>query len=115
MRLAKARGRDSDELRLTAEVVDRSASDIAHTAAKSADHLKEHVRHGPPIGHSTFDSFGNELLRRQLAFLEVTIGAAVLHRGKTPHAAHHLEATALEEKRLAGTFFGSGEHRSHHH
>src|SRR5256884_4391778 len=55
------------------------------------------VRGRPSIGHASLDAFGHELGRRDLAFLEVTIGGAFFHGAETAHPADHLEATRSEE------------------
>src|SRR6476660_4616792 len=94
MRFPKTGARDAYELRFRSQFVDRRAADVAHSAAEPTDHLEEHVAHRTTIGHAPFDAFGNELLRRQLAFLEIAVGTSVLHRREAAHAAHHLEATA---------------------
>ena len=98
-----------------AQLVDRRAADVAHAAAKTADHLEQHVAHGAAIRHAPLDALGHQLLRRQLALLEVAIGASVLHRRETAHAAHHLEAASLEQERFARALLRAGEHRAHHH
>src|SRR4051794_31427161 len=115
MRLAQTGRRYAHELRLGAERADRRAANVAHAASETADHLEEHVAHGSLVRYPTLDPFRHELARRELALLEVPIGAPVLHRRQAAHAAHHLEATPLEQECLTGALFGAGEHRSHHH
>ena len=114
MRLAKTSRGDPNELGVRAQLVDRAAPHVAHAAAQSADHLEQHVGHGTAIRHASLDPFGHQLLRRQLALLEIAIGAAVLHRRQAAHAAHHLEAAAFEQERLARALLRAGQHRAHH-
>src|SRR6185503_6874025 len=94
---------------------DAAAAHVAHAAAQPPDHLEEHVEHGALVRYAPLDPFRHELLRRQLALLEVPVGAAVLHGGEAAHAAHHLEAPALEQERLARALLGASQHRAHHH
>ena len=75
----------------------------------------------PLYGHLSFDAFGNELGaadrsgRARLAFLEVAIGRALLHRADRAHAAVALVGAALEQDDLARRFLGAGERAAHHH
>src|SRR4029079_10312731 len=94
---------------------DRRAAHVAHAAPQAPNHLKEDVAHRSLVRYAPLDPFRHELSWGELTALEIPVGAAVLHRRQTAHAAHHLEAAPLEEERLAGALLGSGEHRSHHH
>src|SRR5205807_725584 len=96
VRLAESRARDAHELRFSTELFDIRAPYISHSATQTADHLEEHIAHRALERDSALDSLGHQLPGGHLAFLEIAIGAAVLHRGQAPHAANHLEATALE-------------------
>src|SRR5450759_4009753 len=115
MGFAKPGGGDPDELRFGAELFDVGAPDVSHSAAEAAHHLEQHVAHRTLVWNTPLDSLWYQLLGGHLAFLKIPIGASILHRGETAHAANHLETAALEEERFTRTFFGSGEHRSHHH
>src|SRR4029453_7170600 len=115
MRLPKARRRDAEKLGFGAELIDRRASDVTHSAAQASDHLEQHVAYGAAIRHATFNSLRNQLPRRQLSFLEIAIGASILHRGEAAHPAYHLEATSLEQEALARALLGARQHGSHHH
>src|SRR5439155_23702505 len=115
MRLAQSRCRDADELSLRAKLLDVGAADVAHSTAQPAHHLEEHIAHRTFVRNSPLDSLRDEFFGGHLAFLEIPVSASVLHRGETSHAANHLEAATLEQKRLAGTLLGAGKHGSHHH
>src|SRR4051794_39338709 len=86
MRLAQPGGGNAYELGLGAELFDVRASYISHSTSQSTDHLEEDVARRPLVGNAAFDSFRHQLLRGHLAFLEVSVGAPVLHRRETSHA-----------------------------
>src|SRR5256886_10934592 len=115
MRLAKPRHRYADELRIRAQGRDRGTAHVSHATAQPTHHLEQHVADGALVGDASLDPLGDELSRRELALLEVAISAAILHRRKTAHAAHHLESATLEQERFARAFLRSGEHGAHHH
>src|SRR5450759_40536 len=81
VRLAQSRGGNAHETSLCAKLLDRAATDVAHSAAQATDHLEQHVGDRPSVRHAALYPLRNELLRRELAFLEVAVGAAILHRG----------------------------------
>ena len=59
---------------------------------------------------------GTSFLRRHLAFLEVPVGAAVLHRATAmPMPRIILKRRPFEQERLARALLGAGEHGAHHH
>src|SRR5947207_1239788 len=101
VRLAESRRSNTHELRFSAELLDAGTANVPHSAAQSADHLEQHIAHRSLIGNAPLDSLGNQLLSRHLSFLEVSVGAAVLHGGEAAHASDHLEATPLEQERFA--------------
>src|SRR6185436_15684339 len=113
--LAQSCAGNAYELRLRAELLDVGATDIAHSAAQTAYHLEKHVADRTLVWDAALYSFRYQFLGAHLAFLEVSIGAAVLHRGETAHAADHLESASLEQERFPRTFLRAGEHRAHHH
>src|SRR5690348_14494327 len=110
MRLTKSGAGDAYEFGLRTKLIDVRASYISHSTAQAADHLEEDVAHWSLVGNASFDSFRYQLPGRHLSFLEVPVGAPVLHRGETPHAANHLEATTLQQQRFARAFLGAGQH-----
>src|SRR5688500_4404818 len=69
MRFTKTRRGDTDENRFGPKFVDVGAADITHPAPQAADHLVQHVADRALVGHTPLDAFGDEILRRQLAFL----------------------------------------------
>src|SRR5438874_7470376 len=90
MRFAHARRRDLDELAARSQLIDRSATAIAHRRAQSAHQLVDDIEQRPFVWNATFDTFRNELLGGRdrvflLELLEVAIRAALLHRGEAPH------------------------------
>src|SRR5687767_6856058 len=95
MRLAQSRHRNPDELRSRPQIVDGGRPHIAHTAAKTADHLIEHVRHGAFIRDAPLDTLGYELPGRELPFLEVAVRAAILHGAERSHSPNHLVAASF--------------------
>src|ERR1043166_8670049 len=115
MRFAQTGRGDAYEFGARAQLFDGGAAHVAHAAAHAADHLIKHVADGTLVRHASLDPLGHELPERKLAVLEVAVAASVLHRRQRTHAAHHLETSPLEQKRLARTLFGAGEHRPHHH
>src|SRR5918994_114770 len=74
---------------------------ISHTAAEPTNHLVQNVRYRPLVRHTPLDSLGHHFGGRHLAFLEVPVGGAILHRRKASHAPDHLEAAALGEYRFS--------------
>src|SRR5262249_24934573 len=114
MRFTKPSCRDSHELGFGAQLVDRRTAYVTHAAAETADHLIQHVRHRTAIWNTSLDAFWDQLLWGKLAFLEIAVGAAVLHGRHAAHAAHHLETTALQEERLPRALLSAREHRPHH-
>src|SRR5687767_11505734 len=115
MGFSEPRARDAHEVRRAPQLADAAAADISHAAAQPTDHLKEDVDDGSLVGNAAFDALRYELAHRHLAFLEIAIGAAILHGRERAHTANHLEAAALEQERFARTFLGAREHRAHHH
>ena len=53
--------------------------------------------------------------KNRLRALEVALARSLRHGAKRSHAAIRLEAAALVQNHLAGTFVGAGEQRSDHH
>ena len=71
----------------------------------------------PLYGTRPFDTFRYELLGACRRVLEVTVGRALRlgHGAQRTHATVSLVRTALEQFDLTWRFFGTGEHRAHHH
>src|SRR5436309_7619498 len=114
MRLAQSCRGDAHEHCLRPQLFYVGASYISHSTAQSADHLEQDIADRTLVRHSAFDSLGDELLRGHLAFLEIAIGAAILHRAETAHPANHLEATTFQQQRFSGTLLSPRAPRSHH-
>ena len=74
---------DLDELGLVLHVLDGGAAAVAHAGAHAAGHLVDDRHHRALVRHAAFDAFGHELVGVRVAggrFLEVAVGAALLHR-----------------------------------
>src|SRR5207237_4118080 len=115
MRFAQTCRGDANELGLRAQLIDVRASYISHSTAQTADHLEEHVTRRTLVWDASLDPFRHQFPGGHLAFLEISVGATVLHRGEATHAANHLEAAALQQQRFSRTLLRTGEHRAHHH
>src|SRR5438105_8215924 len=73
MRFTQPRSRDPNELRLGPQRRDIAYPAISHSAPQPADHLIDHVGDGPTIRDTSFDALRDQLLERDLAFLEVAV------------------------------------------
>ena len=103
---------------LLLHLLDGGAAAVAHAGAQAAGHLVDDGDHRALVGHAALDAFGHQLVGVRVAggrFLEVAVGAALLHGADRAHAAVALVAAALVQHDLARRLFGAGEHAAHHH
>ena len=112
MAFTQARRRDLTEGGVLEQVVEGAGTHITHTGTQTAHELVDGFHHMATVRHAAHDAFGDQLLA---AFLEVTVGAAVLHGVDGAHAAVDLVGTALVEDGFARAFFGTGEQGADHH
>src|SRR6218665_2369762 len=115
--LTDACGSDLDELGLVLHVGNGGATAVAHARANAASHLEDDRDNRALVRHTTLDAFGHELVGVGVAggrFLEVAVGAALLHGTDAAHAAIALVAAALVQDDFAGCLFGAREHAAHH-
>ena len=68
------------------------ASAVTHTGTDTADHLEYGVLDISLVSYTTFDAFRNQFL---CIGLEVTVLAAVLHRGNGSHTTIYLVFSSL--------------------
>ncbi|MNO76459.1 hypothetical protein D3C76_675330 [compost metagenome] len=117
MGLGHAGAGDPHELRLGAHLFDVGTAGVAHRGAQAAHQLVDDRAQGALVRHTAFDAFRNQLLGACRGVLEVTVGGTLSlgHGAQRTHAAISLVRTTLEQFDLARRFFGTGEHRAHHH
>ena len=118
MAFANAGGGDLHKLGLVLHLLDGGATTVAHAGAQATGHLVNDVDHGTLVGHATFNAFRHKLVRIRVAaagFLEITVGASLLHGANRAHAAVTLVTAALKQNHFTGCLFGTGEHAAHHH
>src|SRR5678815_2069508 len=93
--LAEPAGGDADEARVPPELLDRSATGVAHAAPDAAEHLVDVHRQAALVRDAPLDALGHQLLLLVDVALEVALLAAALHRPERTHAPVALVAAAL--------------------
>ena len=118
MAFAHARSGDLDKFRLVAHLFDGGAAAVAHAGTDAASHLEDDRDQRALVGDSALDPFGHQLVGVRIAgsrFLEIAVGAALLHGADRAHAAIALVTAALEQDDLSGRLLRAGEHAAHHY
>ena len=116
--------------------LNRSAAEISHPRAQTADQLIDHRLQRSAMRHPAFDPFRHKLrqpvlrcgpsravsegrspprLAHIVLALEVALARTLRHRRERTHAAIRLERPPLVQNRLARAFIHARKQRPHHH
>ena len=96
------------------QLLDVGSATIPHTGTQTADQLIDHLVQGTFIGNTGSNAFGNQLLHVGGAALEIAVLRTVFHGFQRTHTTIGLELTAIENNRVAGRLFRSGNQRTDH-
>src|SRR6218665_349679 len=100
MAFADAGRGDLYKLGLVAHLFDGGTTTVTHAGTQATGHLEDDGNHGAFVGYTAFDAFGHQLVGLPITrgrFLEVAVGAALLHGPDGAHAAVTFVAAALEQ------------------
>src|SRR5947207_7068640 len=115
MAFAQSSTGNADETGALAQILDGTATTIAHTRAQPTDQLIHHIGQGAFVGDTPFIALRYQLAGLRLVALEIAVAFPSCHGAERTHSAVDLVTPALVQNALAWALLGPGKEAADHH